>query len=418
MAKKSTSKASSAVSLSNAMSPAFRPLLWASAAQRSLSYAPPLGLLSGLDPIAVDEPHVPALSSVPDPVCVATAAGRLSAQAVAVRACCCLPSLGIPGRHLVVCLAAVLARPGGTHQRFLPMHARPCSGARTLSAESVCVRVVTGAMDRGTVLTGRAFPVGPCLGPVRQRLASAPAPCCWCHCVAEAWGRGGMPRKEPVPSGAWTSARVPIQMQLQCRLPGFRDVVRGVFADDRPLDLVCANWGCGNCLRLRPMFSAALSFWADRCCRCRWLWRLPGRYALMAALLLLATPNFVPGWGAVALAFLPWVEWPPQSDHGLRRASMLRTRRWAGDRLGAFRECGRFGPAAWVWGCWPRLAGRPTPLPMQLGWLWVAVLFSLSAPRITRCSTGSLASCDAPGIKPAPLTDRWNGLALEILSTF
>jgi len=152
---------------------------------------------------------------------------------------------------------------------------------------------------------------------------------------------------------------------------------------------------------------------ADRCVACsllgalRPLWpdgRLVARHPICA------------GLGRRGAVFCPWWPWPPQAIMGWPRASMPRTRRWAG--------------TAWsAPGVWEVLAGQlgygvagpawpdcPTRCPCSwLALVW-HVLFSLRRPRSPVVLTRVRCSCDGPRIKPAPLTDTAEMALMKILS--
>jgi len=128
---------------------------------------------------------------------------------------------------------------------------------------------------------------------------------------------------------------------------------------------------------------------------------LPAANGLMARLVA-RHHNLCPA-GAPWRWFLgPWVEWPPASVMGWPRASMLRTRRWAGTALD-LRECGKVLDRQLGYGVAGPAGGLSYALPMQLGWLLVGRLFSAFAPRdhavVLR---GPLASCEARQDKTMP----------------
>jgi len=85
---------------------------------------------------------------------------------------------------------------------------------------------------------------------------------------------------------------------------------------------------------------------------------------------------------------------------------MLRTRRWAGTRLGALREWWEVWPGSLGMGLLAML-GRTGPTgvdPLQAGWIYIGLAVSVAVfgAALTRpvVLTGR-CSCDAPELKPA-----------------
>jgi len=149
------------------------------------------------------------------------------------------------------------------------------------------------------VLTGVCFSRWvsvPC--PVRQRLASAAAPCCWLSLRAEPGG----PRRDARRIrflGAGTSARVPIR--ISCMAASLvRGCCSGGCRDDRPSG--CASWGAAIASN-SAWFSAPI-FWADRCVACFvGLLGASRPHGPDGRALLLAHPIWCRGWGAGGAVF-------------------------------------------------------------------------------------------------------------------
>jgi len=198
--------------------------------------------------------------------------------------------------------------------------------------------------------------------------------------------RRGCP-EEPVPQELDQRSR-PHQDQLHAASLGQGMLFGGLFA---MIALWVRELGSGNCFDFGMVLSAYLLG--------RSLRRLfvglapPGRYGLMAALLL--ATQFVPGWGAVAL-FLPLGGVAAASDHGLAESIDAEDKAMGWDRLERSGSVGGLAGSLGM-GLLAQLAGLSYALPMQLGGFGLAVLFSLRRPRSPGGSTRVAASCDAPG---------------------